>query len=320
MREDGLLRIWDPETGRETARIAQTARSLAWSPDGTRIALGLVGDLGLEVRPWDARTERLRGPVLKQRGWVHALCWSPDSRWLAATWTFTDGSSSRLTAVCDAASGERVFQVDNPAVLGSIAFSPDGTRVATGGEEEVVRVFDAADGRAHAALFTGALQVKRLAFSPDGRRLHAAGWGMEGVKVFDPARDPRGRRVPGWPGQVSALTFDREGLRILGIDWAAGLLTSADPVAGDVLRDRLLPVTDSRHWPRGDFAFSPDARRLARRHVGTRRSSGSGTSPSERPVAARCGDRAGRSRPSRSAPTIGRWRPRPPAGRRGGRS
>ena len=37
---DGLVRIWDPETGRETARIAQTARSVAWSPDGTRIALG----------------------------------------------------------------------------------------------------------------------------------------------------------------------------------------------------------------------------------------------------------------------------------------
>ena len=91
-----------------------------------------------------------------------------------------------------------MFQVDNPAVLEAIAFSPDGTRVATGGEEEVVRVFDAADGREHAALFTGAKQVGGLAFSPDGRRLYAAGWEMGGVKVLDPARDPRGRRFPGW--------------------------------------------------------------------------------------------------------------------------
>ncbi len=104
--------------------------------------------------------------------------------------------SGRLT-VCDATSGEGVFQVGNPSALESIAFSPDGTRVATGGEEEVVRVFDAANGRQHAALFTGASQVTGLAFSPDGRRLYAAGWGMGGVKVFDPARDPRGRRVPG---------------------------------------------------------------------------------------------------------------------------
>ena len=36
-------------------------RTVAWSPDGTRIALGLAGDAGLEVRSWDARAERLRG-------------------------------------------------------------------------------------------------------------------------------------------------------------------------------------------------------------------------------------------------------------------
>ncbi len=28
-------------------------------------------------------------------------------------------------------------------------------------------------------------------------------------------------------------------------------------------RIELLPVTNSRRWPRGDFAFSPDGRRLA---------------------------------------------------------
>src|SRR5262249_28999 len=144
-----------------TARIAGNAGSLAWSPDGTRIALGLVADLGLEVRPWDDQAERLQGPVLRQRGLVQALSWSPDSRRLAATWSFADWSSPRLT-VCDATSGERIFQVDNPAVLNSIAFSPDGTWVATGGAEEVVRVFDAADGRQHAALFTGATQVSGL--------------------------------------------------------------------------------------------------------------------------------------------------------------
>ena len=66
---------------------------MTWSPDGTRIALGLPDDLGLEVRPWDARAERLHEPVLRQRGWVHALCWSPDSRRLAATWTLADETS-----------------------------------------------------------------------------------------------------------------------------------------------------------------------------------------------------------------------------------
>ena len=60
-----------------------------------------------------------------------------------------------------------------------------------------MRVFDAADGRERAALFTGCTNVTGLAFSPDGRRLYAGGWGMGGVKVFDPARDPA---RPGHPG------------------------------------------------------------------------------------------------------------------------
>jgi WD40 repeat protein len=261
--EDGSVRIWDPATGRETARIARRARHVSWSPDGTRIALGLFDDPGLEIRPWDARAEHLHGPVLKQRGNVHALCWSPDSRRLAAIWHPDVGRRVRLT-VCDTTSGEGVIQVANPAWLGSIAFSPDGTRVATGGEEEVVRVFDAADGRQHAASFTGAIQVNGLAFGPDGGRLYAAGLGMGGVKVLDPARDPRGRHFPGWPTQSSALTFDREGLRILGITWEDGsLLTSADPVDGIVRPDRIPPVTESRRWPRADFVFSRGGGRLA---------------------------------------------------------
>jgi WD40 repeat protein/tetratricopeptide (TPR) repeat protein len=132
-----------------------------------------------------------------------------------------------------------------------------------GGAEGIVRVFDAVDGRDRAALFTGCETVSGLAFSPDGRRLYAGGWGMGGVKVFDPARDPRGRGIPSWLEQLAALTFDREGLRVLGVAWDSGALASVDPFEGVVRVEQALPVTNSLHWPRGDFAFSPDGGRLA---------------------------------------------------------
>jgi WD40 repeat protein/tRNA A-37 threonylcarbamoyl transferase component Bud32/tetratricopeptide (TPR) repeat protein len=261
---DGPARIWDPETGKETARLASKARVAAWSPDGTRVAVGLGERLGLEILPWDVRVDRPREPILRKRGWPDALSWSPDSRRLAAAWTVAGkGSYTRRLTIFDAASGEDLFQVDNPAVPRAIAFSPDGTRVAACGEEEAVRVFDTATGRKHVALFTGATQVTGLAFSPDGRRLYAAGWGIGGVKVFDPTRDPRCRPVANSMNQLAALTFDREGGRVLAIDWVYGMLASVDPIDGSERIERRLPVIDSRRWPRGDFAFSPDGGRLA---------------------------------------------------------
>jgi WD40 repeat protein/tetratricopeptide (TPR) repeat protein len=260
---EGPVCIWDPETGRETTRVARNVASVAWSPDGTRIALGAVG-VGLEVRSFDPQAERLQEPVLSQPGQIGALCWSPDSRRLAVT-RFNDGGPSQCRlAVCDVTSGEVVFQAESHTALHSIAFSLDRTRLATGGEGGAVRVFGAAEGRQHAALLTGALQVTGLAFGPDGRRLYAAGWGMGGVKVFDPTRDPRFRRLPVTHDQIGAQTFDREGLRILRIHWGVGgQLCAVDPVDGSEQTDRFFPVTEIRHWPRGDFAFSRDAQLLA---------------------------------------------------------
>jgi WD40 repeat protein/serine/threonine protein kinase len=258
---DGLVRVWDPETGQETARAAHNARSVAWSPDGTRIASG--GD-GLEVRLWDTRNGRLDKPVLKQPGLVRRVSWSRDSRRLAAVSFDPDKSpSAEGLSIWDTTSGARVFHAGQVKDLGWVAFSPDGSRLAAGGSEGNVRVFDAADPREFAILFAGCMKVAGLAFSPDGRRLYAGGWGMGGVRVYDPARDPRGRGIPAWLGQLAALTFDRDGLRVLGVAWDEGLLASADPFDGIVKVEHVLAVTNSQHWPRGDFAFSPDDGRLA---------------------------------------------------------
>ena len=95
--------------------------------------------------------------------------------------------------VWDTVSGQVLFTVKQIGQLSSVAFSPDGNRLATGGTEGIIRLYDARSGQERAALFTGCKNVASLAFYPDGRRLFAAGWGMGGVKIFDTERDPRGR-------------------------------------------------------------------------------------------------------------------------------
>ena len=65
----------------------------------------------------------------------------------------------------------------------AVAFSPDGTRVATGSDDGSARVFDAVTGAEWARLDHGG-PVCAVAFSPDGTRV-ATGSEDNLARVFD---------------------------------------------------------------------------------------------------------------------------------------
>ena len=74
------------------------------------------------------------------------------------------------------------------AMVTSVAFSPDGRRLASGSRDGTVKVWDAAEGRELLTLKGHTDWVQGVAFSPDGRRLAAGG--RDGtVTVWDAAPD-----------------------------------------------------------------------------------------------------------------------------------
>jgi hypothetical protein len=80
------LVIWDVATGVETTRIrvkdADEIPRFAWSPDGTRVALGTAGDGA--VRIWDWRThQELKKIAFGGRPWDRAFVFLPDGNRLA---------------------------------------------------------------------------------------------------------------------------------------------------------------------------------------------------------------------------------------------
>lgn len=123
--------------------------------------------------------------------------------------------------VIDLVSGHRVsrFPVPHNGSMLPTALSANGSRIATGGDDCVVRVWDANIGHETFALHGHTEQITAIAFSPDGRRLVSAD-AMCLLKIWDyhTGQELLALHGPGGSGDmISAVAFSPDGSRLLAI-------------------------------------------------------------------------------------------------------
>ena len=74
--------------------------------------------------------------------------------------------------IWDSATGKELFALKGHAgEVSSVAFSPDGQRLASASDDQTVKIWDSATGKELFALKGHAGEVMSVAFSPDGQRL-----------------------------------------------------------------------------------------------------------------------------------------------------
>ncbi|MGO8899143.1 MAG: caspase family protein [Isosphaeraceae bacterium] len=137
------------------------------------------------IRVWDVASGMplrvLRPPIgSMQGGELYTAALTPDGRTLAA-----GGLAWRRGEVpiylIDLATGRilRVLKGHTNSIM-SLAFSPDGSRLASGSNDRTSRIWNATSGRCELVLEGHGDVVRRVAFAPDGRHLATASYDKTG--------------------------------------------------------------------------------------------------------------------------------------------
>jgi WD40 repeat protein/serine/threonine protein kinase/tetratricopeptide (TPR) repeat protein len=250
---DGTVRLWDVATG-WPGRLLSGSRYEVWCVafGAQDKVLAAGSDDGL-VRLWDPNSGRLLRTLSGHKGPVRGVAFSPDGRWLASA------SRDHTVRTWDVANGKLLQTLEHSSDVQSVAFSPDGQYLASGGDDKTVKLWDAHTWQALHTLGGFEDIVCVVAFSPDGRRLAAAGRkGEDGVKLWETDSGRLVHRLEGLWGHIHGLAFSPDGHRLAaaGLDQKVRLW---DPTTG-------LEVLTLNEGPGNaiyGLAFSPDGRWLA---------------------------------------------------------
>ena len=187
---DKRLRVWDLATGQLAVSVATGSRldvrNVFWSVDGRRL---ITASIGGTVRIWNVS--------------ANGQLWMPG-------YTAYSAGGPRL--------GLMRVVTTHEGGAGTVAWSPDGALLATGGDDKIAMVWDTKTWKQKFPLKHFPGKVYCIRFSPDGKRIALAGERSQ-INIYNAAGGQLIHEMKGHSGGVRDIAFSPDGKRLVSASW-----------------------------------------------------------------------------------------------------